>query len=76
MSSEESILNGSRRTYLGGAVVKSAAAFPYSWMRVDSCWGTKVQTSMRRMGDTNYYEVQRVTTDLTVSTSTGVIELL
>lgn len=64
-SSEESVLNGATRPYLGTAKITLGAAY----MRVSSCWGTKVSSQVSRMNDTNLYKVTKTTTTYSVRVS-------
>lgn len=66
-ASETSTLNGQTRNYLGGATLTQNQGFPvaaYCW--ATGCWGTKITTSLNRMGDTNLYHVQKTTVVYTV----------
>ena len=66
-ASETSTLNGVTRNYLGGATLAQAHGYPvaaYCW--ATGCWGTKVTTTLNRMGDTNLYHVTKTTVDYTV----------
>ena len=69
-ASETSTLGGTTRSYLGGALLEHQTVGG-GWIRCPNCWGTKVTSSIDRMGDTNLYHVQRTTTVYSVR-STGV----
>lgn len=64
-ASETSVLNGVTRQYLGGATL-SYNVLLGGWTRVPSCWGTKVTSTLQRMGNTNLYQVTKTTTVYTV----------
>lgn len=75
-SYEESYMQGIRRSYLGGVVVTQSFEGGTRWMRVDSCWGTKVSSQINREGDTNLYTVSKTTEELNVYAPTGNMEKL
>lgn len=70
-ASETSTLNGVTRNYLGGATLTQNApqGSPSAWCWSAGCWGTKVTTSLNRIGDTNLYHVTKTTVVYTVSGS-------
>ena len=68
VSSETSTLAGVTRNYLGSARL-SYDVIGGGWCRSPSCWGTKIVTSMNRMGETNCYHVTRTTTTYEVRRS-------
>lgn len=70
-SSETSTLNGTTRQYLGGAtlVQNVQPGMPAASCWATGCWGTKITTSLNRMGDTNLYHVQKTTIVYTVTGS-------
>ena len=61
LASETSNLNGTPRNYLGGAKLTVGSGGVSAWNTIEHCWGTKVSSSLQRMGDTNLYAVQRTT---------------
>lgn len=70
VASESSTLNGVTRNYLGGCTVSNTTPFLASVIAT-SCWGTRVQSQMQRMGDTNLYQVTKTTTDYDVYAPSG-----
>lgn len=68
IASETSTLNGTTRQYLGSALLEHQT-IGGGYCRSPACWGTKVTTSIQRMGDTNLYHVTRQTTTYTVKSS-------
>lgn len=65
-----SVLNGVERSYLGTAKLSQVVEDGQvggAYIRVTSCWGTEINSSMNRMNDTNLYHVTRTTTVYTVS---------
>ena len=73
---ESSTLGQTRRDHLGAAQVTFTFATGSGWFVVEDCWGSKVTTSIARIGDTNLYSVSRVTTDLSLEASGGELTLL
>ena len=65
IASETSTLNGTTRQYLGSALLQHQT-IGGGYCRSPACWGTKITTSINRMGDTNLYHVIRQTTTYTV----------
>ncbi len=65
-ASETSTLNGFTRQYLGGATLTQAEGMIRAWCWATGCWGTKITTTLNRMGDTNLYHVQKTTVVYTV----------
>lgn len=65
-ASETSTLNGYTRQYLGSATLTQAEGMVRAWCWATGCWGTKITTSLNRMGDTNLYHVAKTTTVYTV----------
>ena len=68
VSSESSTLNGDTRPYLGSATVAAQGVGAAS-MDATSCWGTRVTSSLRRMGLSSMYEVDVTTEVMDVSTT-------
>ena len=72
VSSETSVLNGTTRPYLGAAKITIETSGMSMWATEESCWGTKISTSIQRMSDTNLYQVSRTTVEMDVSNSGGI----
>lgn len=70
VASETSVLGGAERNYLGGCTVSNTTPFTAS-IFATSCWGTRVQSQMQRMGDTNLYQVSKTTTVYDVFAPSG-----
>jgi hypothetical protein len=66
--SESSTLNSTTRPYLGGATV-TANGIGAASMECGACWGTRVNSSLRRMGLSSMYEVDVTTEVMSVSTT-------
>lgn len=76
VASVSSVKEGTTRDYLGGISVRIGGGGIYSTAECDECWGTRVTSSMRRMGDTNLYEVQRTTEVMTAYGHGGTVTYL
>lgn len=62
-STEESTLNGVTRPFLGDARLISEGG---AYVTAIGVWGVKVNSTLSKTGDSNLYEVQITTTELTV----------
>lgn len=71
-----SVKDGTERPYLGGVKITVGGAGAYTWTTIEECWGTQKTSSIQRIGDTNLYDVQTTTTEMTVTASGGTIEWL
>ena len=65
-SSETSTLDNTTRQYLGGAKLTFTGVGTY-WNTVENCWGTRVTSQLQQMGETNLYQVNKITEEMTVS---------
>lgn len=70
IASESSTIGTVTRGYLGGCTVTNQTPFTAT-ITATSCWGTRVQSQIQRMGDTNMYQVSRTTTVLDVYAPSG-----
>ena len=64
-ASETSTLDNTTRQYLGGAKLTFTGVGTY-WNTVENCWGTRVTSQLQKMGETNLYQVSKITEEMTV----------
>lgn len=65
-ASESSTIGQTTRNYLGTVKLTIGAGTADIWQSVSDAWGTRVQSSCQRMGNTNLYQVTKTTEVLDV----------